>query len=145
MKLIPVLLVFLTLAGSVRADAPDTDAQAALLLATARRVATVEKELGEVKSRLAALEAKPAVPQAAPAAALPAAPTLNAAGVPTAVAPAGMAWRKDGTLDGPAPWLLVPAATTPAFATPVRDAIFQFAAPSGCPNGQCPTPARSRR
>ena len=32
--------------------------------------------------------------------------------------------------------------STPAFATPIRDAIYQFAAPSGCANGQCPTPRR---
>ena len=35
--------------------------------------------------------------------------------------------------------------STPAFATPIRDAIYTLAAPSGCANGQCPTPARSRR
>ena len=34
------------------------------------------------------------------------------------------------------------AGTAPVFSTPIRDAIYNLAAPSGCANGQCPTPRR---
>lgn len=35
-----------------------------------------------------------------------------------------------------------PTATAPTFSAPIRNAIYNLAAPSGCANGQCPTPRR---
>ena len=125
-KTIPALLAALALAGTARAETPDTDAQAALLLATARRVATVERDLAEVKSRLAALEAQPRAAQPAPAATLPAAPAYEVVSYDY-----GRTWvtrQVPGT-----------SAAPPAFATPVRSAAYQMFAPrSACANGQCP-------
>ena len=123
----------------------------------------------ELKSALAGLEARPARPQPAPAAALPqgyAAFYRAVAGGASGVlfvgrpVPAGFPEYRITlsvpALDGFAPGVYqcdsvngvavmerrAEVASAPTFSTPVRDAIYPFAAPSGCANGQCPTPRR---
>ena len=97
-----------------------------------------DARIKSLEDRVSALESKPARPAAAAAVAatLPPAAVLTAAGVPTAAAPAGMRWEKAGQMDSPAPWLLV-GTPAPAFATPVRNALYQFA-PRTCAGGNCP-------
>lgn len=103
-----------------------------------------DARIKSLEGRVAALEGKPARPQAAVAATLPPAPALNAAGVPAELAPAGMKWEKAGTLDSAAPWLLVPAAAATVTTEYDPWARFRQSAPaaSPCANGRCPTPRR---
>ena len=130
---------FLFMAAALAAAAPASKADDAPVRAWVAH----EERIKSLEDRVAALETQPPKPQPAPAAALPpSAPRLNASGVPTYPAPAGFRWFKDGTLDGPAPWLLTPDATAiavPSFATPVRSGVYQMFTPRpSCPGGQCP-------
>lgn len=103
-----------------------------------------DARIKSLEDRVAALEARPARPPAAVAAARPPAPALNAAGVPADAPPAGTTWEKAGTLDSAAPWLLVPAAAPTVTAEYDPWARFRDFAPaaSPCANGRCPTPRR---
>ena len=82
----------------------------------------------ELKS--AALEAQPRAAQPAPAAALP--PVAAVTGPATEVV----------SYDGGRSWVTRAVPGTPAFSTPIRDAIYQAVTPSACAGGQCPTPRR---
>ena len=156
------LAALLLAATPARAETPDADAHAALVLATARRVATVEKDLAEIKSRMAALEANPARPPVVSAAAVQEAAYARfrrdvASGssgvlfvgrpVPTGFSEYRMTLAVD-SLDGVEAGVyqcdlaggvavMELRQPKPAFATPVRNLIYQFA-PRGCPNGNCP-------
>ena len=87
-----------------------------------------EARVKSIEGRLAALEAQPARPQPAPAAALPPAPAVTATEVVS--------------YDGGRTWLTRAVPGTPVFSTPIRDAIYQAVTPSACAGGQCPTPRR---
>ena len=84
----------------------------------------------ELKSAMAALEAQPRAAQPAPAAALP--PAAAVTGPATEVV----------SYDGGRSWVTRAVPGTPAFSTPIRDAVFNFVTPSACAGGQCPTPRR---